>query len=113
MIRRRAIRFFWRQVLISYGSLAQKSGFSNRYHSASRGFSSARSLRKIGAGGRLRFFSTGSTFRSLRQVWGRRQSGWKSERGRGTKQASIFVVERFAEIFNRSDGAGLKCGLAE
>jgi hypothetical protein len=44
---------------------------------------------------------------------GRRQSGWKSERCRGTERALIFVVERLAEIFNRSDGAGSKCGLAK
>jgi hypothetical protein len=46
-------------------------------------------------------------------MWGRCQSGWKSERGRGTERALIFGEERFAEIFNRSDGAGLKCGFPE
>ena len=44
---------------------------------------------------------------------GRRQSGWKSERSRGTERALIFGVERLAEICNRTDGAGLKCGFPE
>lgn len=44
-------------------------------------------------------------------MWGRRQSGWKSERGRGTERALIFGEERFAEVFNRSDGAGLEMRL--
>jgi hypothetical protein len=57
------------------------------------------------------FFAGESTFRSLRQMWGRCQSGWKSERWRGTERALILGVERLAEIFNRFDGAGLKCGL--
>jgi hypothetical protein len=39
---------------------------------------------------------------------GRRQSGWKSERCRGTERAVIFAVKRFAEIFNRSDDAGIE-----
>ena len=58
-------------------------------------------------------FPGSGNLRSLSQMWGRCQSGWKSERDRGTERAIIFGEERFAEIFNRSDGAGLKCGFLE